>query len=72
MKKSDIVYINPVMCRKLEFLLAIITVVFMTICFITSIYVFAQIGATVALINLLISTIRCSAEYDISKKEENE
>lgn len=46
------------MSRKLEFLLAIIVFIFMTIHFLTDNYIFIQISATIALVNFIVSTVR--------------
>ena len=56
------------MIRKIEFLLATIVVIFMVSYCITGIYIFIQISATVALVNFIVSTIRCAEQYSISKK----
>ena len=60
------------MSRKIEFLLAIIVFIFMTACFVTNVYIFGQIAATVATVNLVVSTIRCMEQHSIDKKRGEE
>lgn len=60
------------MSGKPEFLLAIIVVIFMTAHFMTGIYIFGQIAATIALVNFIVSTIRCMEQHPIDKKRGEE
>lgn len=60
------------MSRKLEFLLAIITVIFMTAHFMTGIYIFGQIAVTIGFVNFIVGTIRCMEQHSIDKKGSGE
>lgn len=56
------------MSGKPEFLLAIIMIIFMTAHFMTGIYIFGQIAATIALVNFIVGTIRRMEQHPIDKK----
>ena len=55
--------------NKIQFLLAIIMFIFMTINFATDIYIFAQIAATIAFVNFIVSTVNVWNKLRLEKQE---